>query len=262
MELLNSSWLLQMIDDSAKKPAEKLLSIYSCLNTWLMAPGVREPFTKAYSTEVPLAMTCSVLNAHLIKLAIEAKIPNPTVYVSQMFILLQGAIAVEIQNPGSGALLKARDAAEAVLYAVTPKPKAQIKQTLLIGSTVVSAVSLCLFIYMMPINTNASGVPLAQTVEPPPQIQMPSVISPDLVGRVMALKEHFDAGNCPAPQLLTIPQDQVVAYLNVVNSRGSEDPAMDSLRLRAFLGWYDQYKAWECYFPAENKQKIILGMGK
>lgn len=262
MELLNSSWLLQMIDSSAKKPADRLLSIYTCLNTWLSAPGIRESFAKAYNQNTPLAMTCPVLTAHLINLAIDAKVPNPSTYVSQMFILLQGAIAVEMRNPGTGALLKAREAAEVVLGSVRPKPKLQVGQTFLVGGTIASAVFLCLsMFFMVPVQSVTPAAPLARTeVIETPKVQ-PS-ISPDLVSRVMALKGHFDAGNCPAPELLTLPQDQVVAYLNVVNSRGSEDPAMDSLRLRAFLDWYDRYRAWECYFKPENKQKIILGMGK
>ena len=51
MEILNSSWLLRMLDSSAKKPADKLLSLFSFLETWLGAPGIREQFVSEFKAE-------------------------------------------------------------------------------------------------------------------------------------------------------------------------------------------------------------------
>lgn len=263
MEHLNSSWLLHMIYSSEEKPSDQLLSIYWCLNTLLMIPSVRESFAREYDPDVSLAKACPVLTAHLIDLATKARIPNPSSYVTHMYILLQGALAEELRSPGSGALLRAQDGARSVMKAVKPKLLEPVKQTLLVGGAVASAILLCLVVvYMKPFETNGVRLPVAQTGAPVQQVPIQSVMSPDLIGQVIALKENFEAGNCPAPELLTMPQNQMAAYLNVIKSGGFSQTEIDTQKLRTFLNWYAQHRASECYFKTENKQKFILGMSR
>lgn len=262
MDVLNSSWLMHMMNTSAKKPADQLLSIYSCLNFWMLVPGVREIVAKTYSIDVPLMRSCPVLTAHLIKLAGEAKLVNPTIFVTQMFLLLQGAISEELRSPGTGALLKAQDAAKAIMKDMGRVGLSSKKSVWVLSSSFAMIVLAGSLVYLMP----GKSLPVEVAGEPPTFISTRAVeskkISPDLIVKVLVLKEHFDAGNCPAPHLLTMNQDQVAAYMDVVNYRDSENPAMDSERLRTFLNWYDTNRAWECYFTAQNQQKVILGMGR
>jgi hypothetical protein len=264
MEALNSSWLLHMIDTSAKKPADRLLSIYSCLNTWMLVPGVREQVSSTFSFEKPLMKTCPVLTAHLIKLGSDAKLTNPTVVVTQLFILLQGAIAEELRSPGTGALLRAQDAAKALVKGSSGNSFLHKKSTtfMLAGTAASIAFIGLLFSNLLPfrvVSNNPTPTPNTVAIVNTPKNDK---MSPDLVVKVLALKENFDSGNCPAPHLLQMPQDQVSAYMDVVNYRSSDNPDLDSERLRSFLNWYDANRAWECYFKALNQQKVILGMGK
>ena len=261
MNILNSTWLLHMIDSSADTPAVRLLSVYSCLNTWLSAPGIRESFAMEYVSDLPMADSCPALSSHLLKLAVMANIPSPDIYVSQMFILLQGAIAEELRNPGTGALLKAQDVAKCIMHNEKPE-SSNLKQSLLIGSSVVSAIALCFVAVLMQSSATSISHPHeAPIVEnPSPFNNQQAMMSPDLMSRMLVLKDNFDTGKCPAPQLINMPPDRVNAYISVVNINFSNNASLDSQRLNSFLSWYENYMAWEC--KAENNQKIVLGMTK
>jgi hypothetical protein len=261
LKLLNSVGLLRLIDSSAATPADRLLSLYACVHAWLRDPAMRESLAQDYSHEVSLAGSCPVLSAYLIDLATQAKISSPAVYVNQMFILLQGALAEELRNPGAGALLEAQDAAKFVMNRARPRAFAHVKQPLIVGSSLILVMALSFMAFSMkPLGTSTSIAPAAPLAEAPLQAQ--TAMSPDLIGQVIALKDHMETGNCPAPQLINMPPDRVDAYINVVNTNFSNDPASDSQRLRAFLSWYESYMAWECHFKTENQQKNVLGMYK
>lgn len=260
LELLNSVGLLCLIDSSAATPADRLLSLYACVHTWLRDPAMRESLAQDYSHEVSLAGSCPVLSAYLLDLATQAKIPSPAVYVNQMFILLQGALAEELRNPGAGALLEAQDAAKFVMNRARPRAFAHVKQPFIVGSSLILVIALSFMVFSMKPLGTAAKVPAAPLAEAPLQVQ--AAMSPDLIGQVVALKDNMETGNCPAPQLINMPPDRVDAYINVVNTNFSNDPASDSQRLRAFLSWYENYMAWECHFKTENQQKNVLGMYK
>ena len=42
MDILNSTWLVKMVEKSAKTPQIRLLSLFDILDDWTEAPGVSE----------------------------------------------------------------------------------------------------------------------------------------------------------------------------------------------------------------------------
>lgn len=261
MELLNSSWLIHLIEGAGKKPSDKLLSLYSLLNTWLNAPGIRAGIVKDYSNGQPLVRTCPALTAHLLSLATEARLRNPSSVVTQMMILLQGGIAEELRNPGMGALISAQQAARAVLSQAKPRLIIRLEKTIKISGYAASmAIMSILAVHFWP-SASSTQVRYAQHDGGYQQAAIITTIEPELLLKAFALKKSMESGTCPAPNFFSIPKDQLPAYMNVVQARLSNNPELDSQRLAAFLTWYEQNRAWECYSKTQNKQKIILGMG-
>lgn len=259
---VDSTRLFHLIDSSAHSPAAKLLSVYSCLETWLNAPDVRENIINNFIPETPLADFCPELPAYLLVLASKAKVDAPTIYVEQMLILAQGAIAEEIRHPGSGAFLKARDAAKCIMDTRTSQSSG-VAQYRPMQGFVFSAGILCLMLTLLapiPLSTSTTGPHKVQVTQNFVEPKNYASMSPDLMGRTIALKTKFDTGYCPAPQLINMPPDRVNGYINVVNANFSDRSASESEKLNAFLNWYDKYMAREC--KDENNQKIVLGMAK
>lgn len=258
MVKIDSTSLFQMIERSAASPSAKLVGVYTCVETWLNSPGIRENITETVVPDTALADWCPELAPYLLALASRARIESPAKYVNQMLILLQGAIAEELRNPGSGAFLKAREAAQCILN--SHHMQSSRVGVLSVANVMFPAGMLCLMLGLltpapdlMPVKHQA---PMAPTFVEPERPTM----SPDLMGRTIALKEKLDTGSCPAPQLINMPPDRVNGYINVVNANFSDRSRFESEKLNAFLNWYDNYMAREC--KAENNQKIVLGMAK
>jgi len=258
----DSTSLFYLIESSACSPAAKLLCVYSCLEIWLNSPGVRETIVNNFTPEIPLADSWPEFPAYLLVLASKAKVDAPTIYVEQMLILVQGAIAEELRHPGSGAFLKARDAAKCIMDVRISESSGAIQYSSMPGF-VLSAGMLCLMITLLapiPHSTSTTGPHQLQVTQSFVEPKSYSTMSPDLMGRSIALKDKFDTGACPAPQLINMPPDRVNGYINVVNANFSDRSAYESEKLNAFLNWYDKYMAREC--KTENNQKIVLGMSK
>lgn len=261
MELLNSSWLIHLIEDSNQKPTEKLLSLYPLLETWLHAPGIREGIAKDHQEGQPLVQTCPALTSHLVFLATEAKLKNPLSVVTQMMILLQGAIAEELRNPGMGALNSAQQAAKAVLRQARPPILVRVDRVIKTSGYAASFVAASILAVHLWSSNNAMPTHHAKYDDAYNQTAYVAEIDPELLLKALALKKSMDVGTCPAPNFFSLPQEQVPVYLDVVNSQLSGNPNMDNKRLANFLAWYEQHRAWECYSRTQNKQRTILGMG-
>jgi len=256
MEILNSSWLLRMLENAGKKPSDKLLSLFSCLETWLGAPGIRERFIAEFEAVHMLNQHCPALAARLTELATEAKVSKPHVFVARVLILLQGALTEEFRNPGSGALNAARIAAKAILEDAIQPPRLKSKWAYASGAAVAS-----LFIAMggylvgsqIAVEASADAYQAAYNQA----LLESSPINPELIDKVMALQAEINSGHCPAPQLFAMPQDQAAAYMDAITYRTSRHPLQDSERLTKFLVWYKQNREWECYFPPSNGHTAV-----
>ncbi|SNR94044.1 hypothetical protein SAMN05192560_1868 [Methylobacillus rhizosphaerae] len=255
MECLNSAWLIRMIEQAGPQPSAKMLALYSLLETWLQAPGVRTAVCQAHANNLNLLDACPVLTAHLLTLATVAKLQHPPVVVHQMMILLQGAIAEELRNPGMGALRAAQSAASAVITQAKPSRVTRLNQAIRTSGYAAAGLStVILAVYFWPNNQpqathhaqQDAGYELATTS-----------IAPDLLLKAFALRKSMETGICPTPNFFSMPKEQIPVYLEVVHSRLSNNPNIDNQKLANFLSWYEQQRAWECYPKAQIKQRFI-----
>lgn len=255
VELLESAWFFRMVEAQGKTPVERLIAVFSVTAAWISAPGIREGFLKNQPGDGRALHSCASLKEFLTASAISAKAQNPSGLVTQLTILLQGAIAEEIRNPDAHAIAEAARAARAVVAKACQPRRNRLR--LSAGGLAAAAVIAAIGYYPA---TRAEWPGAAQS--PAPGIHRhalaasnraaPAGSSPDSIHAVLALHEQIEQGICPAPQLLALPPGQVTAYMNVIHFRTPDDPIADRENIRAFLAWFERTRSRECYSPPSN----------
>jgi hypothetical protein len=256
MELLNSEWFFKMVDAGGKTPADKLLAVFHVTKTWIAAPGIRETFTQP-SHHAPQA--CTALKAFLTGIATAAQSGNPPMLASQLAILLQGAIAEELRDPGLNALEKAEQAAQAVIQASCRRHGRKNLAKWATASAAGLAAAVALAWQQVPDWHETPTMRTASVTSHAmrPVAYIPNGLAPTELEAVLTLQEQINRGACPAPQLLALPQGQVTAYMNAIHFRTPENPEADRANIRAFLAWFDRTRATECYYPPVNGHTLV-----
>jgi hypothetical protein len=259
MELLNSSWLIHLIEGTGRKPREKLLSIYSILDTWLKAPNVRESLIKEGALEKPIE-GCKSLEAHLMALAVQGRLKDPYSVITQLMILLQAAVAEELRNPGLGALNFAQQAAEVVLKQAEPNYISKIDNLIKSSGYAASVIAISvLTLHFWPDNSTSLRSYSSPSVGT--QYTIVSLVDSELLEKASEFRWNMVSGKCPTPNFFSIPKDQFATYVGVIESNITYESEASKKNLASFLAWYNQNRAWECFSNTEEKQKYILGMG-
>jgi len=241
-------WFFKLVENSGKSPTEQLLAVFGVVENLLQAPDIRERLQREFPGETHCLFEAREFNAFLARLAETAGMAAPSAVAQQLGILLQGAIAEELRNPGIGALGEAGKVAQVVVYKSKKKPFIDFMPKLAWASAGGMAALLLVV---------SAGWPLARTVVLPEhqvirvalhesRAAQPGV-SPDEIDAALMLHEKIEQGICRAPHLLVLPPGQVTAYMNVVEARKPDDPVADGRNLREFLAWYDKIKSTECY---------------
>jgi hypothetical protein len=261
MDILNSAWLLDMLKKAGGKPADQVLALFSCVENWMAAPGIREQFVERIHADTLLLHECPALAQRLQELASAAGVQQPPVFVSQVLMLLQGAIAEEIRSPASGAFHAAREAVRALLLTARGGRNLNGKRYALLAGGAVAALVMLAGVQVLGERDHGSFHQKTQAALQRGTAVVTAQISPDVVEEVLTLQKQIDAGICPSPQLLTMPQDQMATYMDLIHFRRSDHPGADSARLRDFLAWYNQNRSWECYYPPANGHTSVAWMG-
>lgn len=254
MKLLESEWFYRMVESQGKDPQGKLLAVFKIVGQWIGAPGIREMI----SGEHPLSSTIH-LKTYLTNTAVAAKADHPSILAAQLIILLQGAIAEELRDPGTNAMENAAKAAQSVVAkACQPGQRVLALRWAATGSAA-SVLIAVLAWYAIPFSSNPlhqnTGVYIANDVHA--VSNLPTGVNPSEMETVLNLQEQFDRGVCPAPHLLALPPGQMTAYMNVVHFRTPENPEADRANLHAFLSWYEQARAQECYYAPANGHTMV-----
>jgi len=114
MDIFNSQWLINMLAKSSKTPQGRILSLFDILDDWLAAPEIQvkvssNPISNrrlvAYCTEQAKALGAS----------------NPTILAEHIVLIAHNATQQEIDQPGSGSLMHAKKAANALILSQTQK---------------------------------------------------------------------------------------------------------------------------------------------
>ena len=258
MEFLNSAWLLRMMEQAGQRPIPKLLAVYALAESWLQAPGVSQGLRTELAAGTTLAgpSDTAQLRAHLLALATAARLQQPAVVVNQMLMLLQGGLAEELRHPGMGALSAAQQAAELVIQQARPSLWQRADQVIRHSGYAAACVAITtLTLHFWPSHSSSTHQTGLQTSYA--QADAMASIEPELLLKAFALRKSLEAGTCPSPNFFSMPREQVAVYMDVVNSRLTNNPDMNNQRLAHFLSWYEEQRAWECYPASQIKQRFI-----
>jgi len=256
MQLLDSEWFFRMVEQQEHTPAARLVAIFTVAGQWISAPGIKDMFAGRQNMQATAR-----LKHYLIETAQSAKADNPAMLATQLLILLQGAIAEELRDPGASALQNAAMAAQAVVVrACSSHGRKRAVRWSAMASVVLAVTAALIWQVRPPAPTISPASAMAMQRSPyirAAEHTMPMGINPSELEAALNLQEKFDRGICPAPHLLALPQGQVTAYMNVINFRTPENPAADRENLHAFLVWFNQAQASECYYAPSNGHTLV-----
>ncbi len=257
MEILGSPWFFSMVEKRAANPQAKLLTIFTVVGEWMLAPGIREQFSANTVSSIPASPGYLRLTAFLTKHAQAANASNPAALSQQLSLLLIGAIAEQLRTPELPVMEDAANAAEVLVRkACTYRSGRKMAWLGGIAATlVVSATAWMLLPHHATTPAFSVAYPTShgyQTAAYPLAKPAARQLSPDEIEAVLTLHEQIVSGECRAPHMAMLPPGQTEAYMNVVESRQPSDPEADRAALRAFMTWFNTIHATECFPKHEN----------
>jgi hypothetical protein len=113
--LLQSDWLIRMLDKSSKQPAQKLLNLFSILDDLLSSPLTAQD----QSTQTP--EKTQLLQTYLTTQCQQADVRLPEMLANQLYFMALSACREKLLHPDSSALIHARMAAQALIKEQTSR---------------------------------------------------------------------------------------------------------------------------------------------
>jgi len=108
--LLQSEWLIRMLDKSGKQAAHKLLALFNILDDLLSSPIGQQPANTTTDINQP-----DRLQYYLTAQAQLAGARLPDMLANQLYFMARSACQEKLLHPQSSALQHARQAAQALL---------------------------------------------------------------------------------------------------------------------------------------------------
>ena len=233
-QILNSEWLIKMLEKSSPTPYGRLLSLFDILEDWLEAPSIREHLNGQFSKP----KTAKLLQDYLSAEAAKAGAAMPEMLANQLYFMAISAIQARLQpniHAGAGhAFNHAKSAASALILAQTRKEFYIAKSSVyamaasFLGILVI--VGLMLNLKQTQQNEQIAELKsvnksiLSASITPTSTISEMTA-SPDQTVAIMAQLELMRHGNCQLIEAIQLPDSQKGIYLNmVVNGQVSTDP--------------------------------------
>ena len=221
MDLLNSDWLLAMLDKSSDATRQRLLNLFDILDDWLRTSQMREHLDQGNT--LPDAAEPALLQ-YLAQQSRALRAPAPEALAHQLYFMAQSAVQQEIRTPGCKACVHARQAAQALLdaqLATTPR-RHYGHYGLAAGLLIVAGLSG----YLMMSLLQPAPTALHAKVEPAHEsVTLPTVYTnPVRTAEMYASLERMRGGVCHYFEALMLPEGQQGVYLrNVVAGEVSSD---------------------------------------
>lgn len=223
MSILNSDWLIKMLEKSSKKPELRILNLFDILNDWCTAPSIEKDFLSEFNH----ANEPSKLIAFLTQQAQETKAAAPSMLADQIVFLAKTALVTQLSTNSADALRHAKATAQALIKAQCEKEKISLLMLfksnkrpayaglglILIGLMVGSSLALGQKPSTSIIDTSTS-----QLTQLPKEIA--SDPNPKLTADMYASLETMRGGDCQFIEALQIPDADKKIYLeNVVGGQ-------------------------------------------
>ena len=248
MDILNSTWLINMLEKSSNTPHGRLLKLFDILEDWLEAPSILQQLSQHdLKPEALKPKKATLLQNYLIAEAAKAGAAMPDILGNQLYFMaastIQARLQANIHAGSSDAFKHAKSAANALILAQTKHEFSFSRNT--VFAVAASFVAICIVVgslysanlHQQTTQTVASNAPnTAQQV--PIQSVIPQLVAADTLAdplqtaALMAQIEQMRHGNCQLIEAIQLPDSQKGIYLNmVVNGQVSTDAKEQAIAL-------------------------------
>jgi hypothetical protein len=232
VDILNSEWLIKMLEKSSPQPHVRLLSLFDILEDWLEAPSVAEQVKRG----LPVNVQAHLLQDFLALEAAKAGVAMPEMLANQLYFMAIAAAQEKLQGLSDldcnhTSLNHAKSAAHALIIAQTKKEFHIAK--LSAYAIAASFLAICVIsggLLMSNLNQQTKAK-LAANQQIPIRAAIPQLVSadnladPEQTAALMAQIELMRHGNCQLIEAIQLPDQYKGIYLNmVVNGQVSTDP--------------------------------------
>ncbi len=238
MDILNSNWLIKMLEKSSQTPHGRLLSLFDILEDWLDAPQITTPnIREQIGEQFAKPKQARLLQDYLTIEAAKAGAAMPEVLANQLYFMAISATQERLQAnihevSGHATFNHAKSAAKALILAQTKKEFHIAKSSAYaIAASFLGILVVAGTLYINQNMSQAAKKRLAFSSAMPIQAAIPQLVSsdsmadPQQTAALMAQIELMRHGNCQLIEAIQLPDQYKGIYLNmVVNGQVSTDP--------------------------------------
>lgn len=212
--LLQSEWLIRMLDKSGKHASQRLLALFSVLDDLLSSPLKPSLATPQSEPGPP-----DRLQNYLTQQAQLAGARLPDMLANQLYFMALSACQEKLQHPQGSSLIHAQQAAQALIDVQT---KREINW-LAIRNYGVVLVALASgitggFYWHMQINPAAADTQQIASEYPPPARPLSQEASPSETAAIYSRLETMKHGDCRLLEAIQLPERLKSIYIeNVIN---------------------------------------------
>ena len=229
MDILNSPWLIKMLEKSSKTPHGRLLSLFDILEDWLEAPSIAANLQAKVKHDIQTQSPGKNLLDFLTLEASKAGAAMPEMLANQLYFMAVAAVQEKLQLGNKLSLIHARSAANALISAQTTtefhiaKPTAYAMAASFAVVCVMAGGLLVSNLQQPTITVASTHTPIQAGI--PKMVGNDALADPQQTAALIAQIEQMRHGNCQLIEAVQLPDSQKGIYLNmVVNGQVSTDP--------------------------------------
>ncbi|MGP1717394.1 MAG: hypothetical protein ACTS9Y_09460 [Methylophilus sp.] len=216
--LLQSEWLIRMLDKSGKQPVQKLLGLFSILDDLLSSPFASQPHSHNPTAQAGRLQSYLTIQSH------KAGARLPEMLANQLYFMAISACQEKLTHPESTALHHARRAAQALIKEQTSREInwLAVRNYSIVAIALFSGVLAGHFwptSQPIEISTASAAEPL-ERAEPPKPTPNPFSFeaSPSETAAIYGRLETMKHGDCRLIEALHLPERLKSVYIeNVIN---------------------------------------------
>lgn len=214
--LLQSEWLIRMLDKSGKQASHKLLGLFNILDDLLSSPLSGANVQQMVQPATDAASSARLQN-YLTTQAQLAGARLPDMLANQLYFMALSACQEKLLHKQSSALIHARQAAQALIDEQT---KHEINWLAIRNYSIVAVALFSGVIggYYWHMQYSTSPVAQAAIEEPPPTTPMSHEASPTETAAIYTRLETMKHGDCRLLEALQLPDRVKSVYIeNIIN---------------------------------------------
>jgi hypothetical protein len=219
MQILNSEWLIKMLQKSGTRPDLRLLSLFDILSDWLEAPQIYASLKiEAMNNDTPYLL----LN-YLSEQAQEAGAAMPEMLAEHLIFIAKSALKDRVENAECASFAHAKQVANALISAQCEREAIQLKKSTIYSALAifVGAITIGALIYTHPqsdsVQNNISSAMFEQSNT---KNDDDVAGNPKETADMYASIETMRGGDCQYIEALQIPDADKKIYLeNVVGGQ-------------------------------------------